>query len=95
MKNSALHLIRYAKAQGNVVSVYDGGDWAIKKSDNEREIMDAMNSVDEAQIIVRDKEGNKMGWALIVNGLDPEELVADHSDNDWFQAWNDRYKQDN
>lgn len=90
MQNSIIHLIRYAKAQGCVISVNDGGAWAVKKSTNEKEILEAVNSVDEATLLIR-KGDHVCGRADIVNGLDNDELVADHTDNAWFQAWSEAY----
>lgn len=94
MQNSIIHLIRYAKAQGCVISVNDGGAWAVKKSTNEKEILEAVNSVDEAFIRVYEPRGlefESMGTATIINGLDKDELVADHTDNLWFQGWSEAY----
>lgn len=95
MKSSLIHLVRYAIAQGNTVSVNDGGEWAVKRSKNEREIIAAVESVDEAIIRIRTVEGIECGQAYIVNGLEPEELVADYVDNVYFSQWNKAYWLDN
>jgi len=100
MQNQIIHLIRYAKAKGCVISVYDGEAWAVKRSTNEREIIEAIQSVDDAQIVIRDPNGiepggGKVGWALIVNGLENDELVADHTANEWMDAWAEDYNQKN
>lgn len=108
MKNAVTHLIRYAKAQGLVLSVHDGERWETKLSTNEKEIMDTVNSVDEATIAILDpnnrvpKNDGKgtmvakcIGKAFIVNGLDNDELVADCTANEWFDKWTEQYNQDN
>ena len=92
MKNQILHLIRHAKAQGCVISVYDGEVWAVKKSDNEKDILEAIMSVDEAQIRIRDsRTGEYMGWALIIPELEKDEMVADCTDNEFMQEWCRQY----
>lgn len=93
-QRQTIHLIRYAKALGHVISVYDGGEWAVKKSTNEKEIMEAIDSVDESNLIIRDAAGNKVASALIVLGNDPDEEVADCSDNLFMNAWTRSYNAD-
>ena len=72
-------VIKYTIAQGHSISVHDGEEWAVRKSQNYQEIMEAVESVDIAEIRVRDKDGNVCGWAVIINGLAPDEEVADYS----------------
>lgn len=96
MKNSIIHLIRYAKAQGCSVSVFDGEEWAVRRSNNEKEIMAAVNSVDECHLSIRKPhEIGRIGTAYIVNGLEPDELIADHTSNAFFDAWSAQYQADN
>lgn len=103
MQNSIIHLIRYAKAQGCTISVHDGEAWSVRRSTNEREIMEAIESVDESTISIRHATrlgttGNLelMGNAFIINdiGMEPDELVADHTANAFFDAWSEKYKKD-
>lgn len=73
---------------GLVVSVFDGEEWAVKKSHNPKEILDAATSVEEAQLVLRQAEdGKKVGWALVIwgNASDGSELVADYSDNEFMR----------
>lgn len=75
-------LVRNALTAGFTVSVFDGEEWPVKRSANEAEIYAAIEAVDEAQLRIRDAGGNYIGWALVVNGLEDDELVADYSDNE-------------
>lgn len=94
MKNSIIHLIRYAKERGCTISVYDGEEWQVKRSTNEKEIMEAVNSVCESQFRIRDAKGAVVGWALVIPELEPEEMVADYSDDGKFMdEWNIDYNQ--
>jgi hypothetical protein len=72
-------VVRETLAQGHSISVWDGEEWQVKKSQDYQEVMDAIESVDVAEIRVRDKDGNVCGWAQIVNGLEADEEVADYS----------------
>jgi len=72
-------VVKTALTHGLSISVHDGEEWAVKKSQNYQEVMDAIESVDEAMIRVRDQHGINIGWALIVNWLEADEEVADYS----------------
>ena len=74
-------LVHNAIASGFVVSVFDGEEWPVKRSVKSNDIYAAIESVDEAQLRIRDKDGAYIGWALVVNGLEDDELVADYTDN--------------
>lgn len=73
-------MIKAILADGHMISVWDGEAWAIKKSQSYKAIIDAIQSVDVAEIRIRDKDNNNLGWAMIVNGLDGEEEIADFTD---------------
>jgi hypothetical protein len=81
MSMTKFKMIEAVLADGYSVSVWDGEEWAVKKSQSYKAIMDAIESVDVAQIRIRDKEGIAVGWAMIINGLDGEEAIADFTDN--------------
>ena len=72
-------VIKYTLDFGLSVSVWDGEEWQVKKSHDYQEVMEAIESVDVAEIRVRDKDGNICGWAQIVNGLEEDCEVADYS----------------
>ena len=99
MQNAIINLIRYAKANNGVISVFDGEEWALKRSDNERDIYEAITSTVESNIIISHvseliKDSNKhvrLGVAYIVNGLDNDELVADFTDNEYMNNWFKQY----
>lgn len=87
MMKAYKHLVKYALSAGCTVSVWDGEEWQIKRSTGYRAIIDAVESVEQAQIRIRDAGGNMMGWASIIPSLDDDETVADHSDNLWMNDW--------
>ncbi|WLR90963.1 hypothetical protein [Shinella zoogloeoides] len=51
---------------------------------------DAINAVDEAQVTLKDAHGMRMGWCLIVNGLNEDERIADAGSDDWIHDWCER-----
>jgi hypothetical protein len=49
------HLIKHCLKNNLVVSVYDGGEFQVKLCDKYQQIIDAIESVDESELIIRDK----------------------------------------
>lgn len=91
MQKAYLNLIKWALAQNCTISVFDGEAWAEKKSTKYNAIKEAIESVDESELRIRDAEGNFLGWALILTDLNPEETVADHSANEFMEGWWEQY----
>lgn len=86
------HLVRYSLNAGHNVSVFDGEAYEIKYSTKYKEIIDCIESVEEAEIFIRDSNGKKIGWALITPfGVDDEETVCDYTITDFMEKWNDTY----
>jgi hypothetical protein len=94
------HLVKHALAKGLTVSVFDGEEWAVKRSVAHNEIIDAIESVEEAEIRIRDSNGAPVGdksskivgWALIIPfGMEDDETVADYTDNDFMNEWDQAY----
>jgi hypothetical protein len=86
------HLVKHSLAQGHTISVWDGEEWQVKRSTSYKEIVDAIESVEEAEMTIRDIEGNKEAWVLIgAFGLADDETVMDHSDNKFMQEWSLAY----
>lgn len=87
-----VNLIKYALKDGHTVSVWDGEEWQVKRSTGFKAIVDAVKSVEEAQLRIRDTEGNIIGWALVsAFGLEDDETVMDFSSNQYMETWNDVY----
>lgn len=84
-------LVKYALANNDTVSVYDGEEWAVKRSDKYQEIIDAIESVEEAELRIRDKDGVSMAWAQIIHDTGEDEHVADHTDNVYMDRWSEQY----
>lgn len=84
-------LVKHAiNDMGFTVSVHDGEEFAVKRVSNIRVVMDAIESVDVSELIFRNKDGERQGWALIVLGNDGGDEVSDYSVNDWMDNWFDR-----
>jgi hypothetical protein len=80
-------LIKYTLANGYTVSVWDGEEWQVKRSTGYQAIVDAIESVEVAELRIRDADGKVIGWAQIIPDLEDDETVADHTDNDFFSMW--------
>ena len=79
MQNEYLKLITNALAQNLTVSVWDGEEWQLKRSTAYMAIKDAIESVEVAEVRLRNQAGDIVGWAQIIPDLDPEETVADYT----------------
>ena len=95
---SCEHLVRRALELGCVVSVFDGEEWAVKLGQDYPEIIDAIESVEEAELAIRDAQTDEKGkhplkaWALVSPfGLAPDETVIDSSANDWMKENDEDY----
>ena len=87
------HLVRYALNAGYAVSVDDGGDdFEIVRSRHYKTIIDCIESVEQAQIVISDQSGKQIGWALVMPfGVEDEETVCDYTITDFMEKWNDTY----
>ena len=94
MKTAYLDLISHALTLGFTVSVWDGEEWQVKKSTKIREIDDAVKSVEEAVLRFRDADNKVVGSAQVSSAyeFEPNETVIDHSDNEWMNAWSEKYE---
>ena len=89
-RRMASGLIRACLAKKYMVSIHNGEDWALVKSRNYAEIMDALWQTDEEMVLIRETDGSKVGRFFLVYGNSGEELIADYTDNDACNAiWNE------
>lgn len=87
------HLVKYALSKKYTISVWDGEEWQVKYSKKYKNIIDAIESVDEAEIRIRDVHGVVAGWAFITAyGLADDETVIDHTLTEFMQEWNAQYE---
>jgi hypothetical protein len=87
------HLVKHCIAAGYTVSVYDGEVWEVKRSTKLKEITDCIESVEEAQIRIRNAEGLVRGWALVsAHGLEDDETVIDFSCGEFMADWEESYQ---
>jgi hypothetical protein len=84
----ATRLVRAAIHAGYTVSVYDGEEYTVKRSRQERQILEALASTEEDTLVIRDSVGERIGALMLIWGNDEtgEELIADHTDNEAIGA---------
>jgi hypothetical protein len=72
----ANRLIKDALARGYMISVHDGEEWALKKSTNVFEVMNALASTDCDNVRFRDASGVYVGTVALIWGNDVD-LISD------------------
>ena len=86
------HLVKFALSNGHTVSVFDGEIWEVKRSSKYQEIIDCIESVEEAKLRIRDKDGAVIGAALVSPfGLEDDETVIDYSVTAFMEGWEAAY----
>lgn len=73
-------IIKEALAEGMTISVYDGDEWAVRKSTDYKQITAEIAATDETTLRIRSSDGKKIGDILLIHG-NGEEVISDHSDN--------------
>lgn len=58
------HLIKHALATQHTVSVWDGEEWQLKQSTSYKAIVDAVESVEEAVLRIRDSANGVVASAI-------------------------------
>ena len=82
------HLVKHALAQGHVISVWDGEEWQVSHSTGYQNIIEAIESVEEAFVKINDTTVHTVARALVsAYGLADDETVIDYSDNKFMQEW--------
>ena len=84
----ATRLVRAAINAGFTVSVYDGEEWTVKRSDSEAVILPALATTGYDTLRFRNSAGEHVGSAYLDWGNEEsgECLIADHTDNDAMEA---------
>jgi hypothetical protein len=87
------HLVKFALRCKYTVSVWDGEEWQVEKSSKYQDIIDAIESVEEADLVVRNAQGDKMGWAKVsAFGLEDDETVIDNTLTCFMEDWDAAYQ---
>ncbi len=92
------HLVQFALTTAHSIAVWDGEEWATDKwptdkSTNYKTIIEAIESVDEAELVIRDREtGSRAAWARVsAYGLADDETIIDHTDCNFMDTWQEAY----
>ena len=72
-------IVSKALANGYFVSVYDGGEWPVRRSSDPAEILAATATTDETHYLIRNTGGYPIGSIWFVHGNE-EDVVSDCSD---------------
>ena len=91
MRNAHLHLIQYTLHAGHTISVWDGEEWQVSNSISYKAIKEAIDSVEESQLRIKDHTGKQIGWALIIDQGVADETVSDYTCTTFMEGWNEAY----
>lgn len=78
-KEIVLKILEDASRAGYAITVYDGGETVIEKSENKEAVFAEMYSTDEDTLIF-DQGDRQIGWVFLVYGNDYA-VISDYSDN--------------
>ena len=78
-------ILTSALANGGMVSVHDGEEWAIKHSTNRATIQGATAATDETLLVCRLADGTKVGAVQLIHGNGPD-VVCDYHDTPAMEA---------
>ena len=79
-KRNVLTIVKAGLAKGWLVSVNDGEEWTLKKSNDFKAIKSALFTTDEDLVIFHlNTDGKSVGAVAFVYGNDPSEVVSDFS----------------
>lgn len=73
--------VRNAIKLGHTVSLNDGGEWTVKGSSSEKEVMAAVYTTDYDTLLFR-KNGERVGTVAFVYGNSAGEVICDYTDNE-------------
>jgi hypothetical protein len=80
-KGIAKRVVRSAIEAGFTLSLYDGGEWPVKRSRKLSEVVGAMFTVDEERLDIRNAEGGLIGNVWFVYGNDGYDAINDHTES--------------
>ena len=92
MRTAHLHLIQYTLHAGHMISVWDGEEWQVRNSISYKAIKEAIDSVEESQLRIKDQTGKELGWALICDQGTPSETVCDYTNTPFMTGWDEAYE---
>ena len=86
------HLVKFALKASCTVSVWDGEEWQVKRSTGYKAIIEAIESVEEAALRLRDDQGLIIGSVTVsAFGLEDDETVVDYTINPFMALWEKSY----
>lgn len=87
MTNYLGKMLEDAAAAGFIMTVYGGDSEPDFVGCHPAKAEEAIDAVEEAELILQDEGLKKVGWALIVGGVSEDERIADCGDGDWIDTW--------
>lgn len=92
------HLIKYALDQGFALSVFSwGDDYDLERSTKCKAIVDAVEAVNECQLVIHGHDLKRFAWVHVIPDLADDETIANWSSankpaTEWLEAWSSVYE---
>jgi len=91
-KKAHLNLVQFVLGKGYTISVFCDSEEELIKSNSYKDIKDNIESMDETEIVIYDKENKNAGWAFIIPYNDDEETVSDWTMTSILNEWDNQYQ---
>ncbi|MDL2398437.1 hypothetical protein [Rhizobium mayense] len=83
-------IVIHAIANRMTISVYDGEKWTLARSRSCGDIFASLFTADEDRLLLRNADGDKVGWFCLAYGKDDYGVVSDYTASHACEAiWHD------
>jgi hypothetical protein len=91
-KKAYTNLIKFMLDRDFLITVLADGSEELIKSNDYKSIKDSVESMDETEIIIYEKNGRRIGWALIIPYNGDEDSVSDWTISPTMDLWDNEYQ---
>jgi hypothetical protein len=90
-KKQHLHLAHYLLDKKCSISTFVDGEIDLEKSTNYEKIKESLECADEVEVVIYNKDNNKIAWVLIIPFNEDDCTVADYSATKFMDDWANQF----